>query len=117
MKLGAARAGVPTSVAPGSEATVAAVTTEGAGPHSKGTPAHWPRRARRAHDAGRAAGRRRGPALRTPRTVSLGAGRSPAGGISWWATEGPSPALAPSLPKVTREHVKTVALWLVQGQG
>lgn len=64
-------AGVPTSVAPGSEATMAAVTTGGAGPRSRGTRAHWPHRARRAHGAGRAAGRRRGPALHTPRTASL----------------------------------------------
>lgn len=75
------RARVPTSVAPGSEAAVATVTTGGAGPHSKGTQARWPHRARRARGAGRAAGRYHGPVPRTPRTASLGAGRSPVGKI------------------------------------
>lgn len=77
------RARVPTSVAPGSEAAVATVTTEGAGPRSKGTQAHWPHKARRAHGAGRASGRCHGPVPRTPRTALLGAGRSPVGKMSW----------------------------------
>lgn len=77
------KARVPTSVAPGSEATVATVTTGGAGPRSKGTQVRWRHRARRARGAGRAAGRCHGPVLRTPHTASLGAGRSPVGKMSW----------------------------------
>lgn len=57
----------------------AAVTRAGAGPRSRGTRVRWLRTARRAHDAGRAAGQCCGPAPRTPRTASLAAGRSPAG--------------------------------------